>query len=309
MSVKQLRDTKRNVRMDQTLLFRARATMWWLTATLALLGAMSSERTALAANTDDETTACVDAYERGQERLVVAALIEARERFALCSRASCPSFIHEDCTRFLEEVKLEIPTVSLEVTSGNRRLAAVRILEGERVLHHGTTKEPIELDPGGHELRFEAPGAVPVTRSLVVERGEKGLIIEVDLPPLVAPVPAQKNVAALPAERKVDSAPWIVLGIGTAGVGAFALLGSMGLSEERRLERGCAPRCSASELRSLRTKYLFADVALGIGVTGLLAGGYLLLTSEPEPATRGRELPLAVEVGRHGGTAQLKGQF
>ena len=295
--------------MDQTLLFRARATMWWLTATLTLLGAMSCERTALAESTDDETTACVNAYERGQERLVARALIEARERFSFCSRVSCPSFIHADCTRFLEEVNLEISTVSFEVTSGNRRLAAVRIVEGERVLHHGTTKEPIELDPGRHELRFEAPGAEPVTRSLVVERGEKDLIIGVDLPPLVAPLPAPQNIATPPAEGKIDSAPWIVLGIGTAGIGAFALLGSMGLSEEARLERGCAPRCSARELRSLRTKYLFADVALGIGVTGLLAGGYLLLTRAPEPATRGRELPVAVEVDRHGGAALLKGQF
>jgi hypothetical protein len=283
--------------------------MWWLTATLALLGAMICEPTALAESTDDETNACVDAYERAQERLVAGALIEARERFTLCSRFSCPSFIQADCTRFLEEVNLEIPTVSFEVTSGSRRLAAVRIVEGARVLHHGTTKEPIELDPGSHELRFEAPGAEAVTRSLGVERGEKDLVIGVDLPPLVAPLPTPQYTAALPAEHKSDPAPWIVLGIGTAGIGAFAVLGSMGLSEERRLERGCAPRCSAGELRSLRTKYLFADVALGVGVTGLLAGGYLLLTREPPRAARGRELPLAVEVDRHGGSALLKGQF
>jgi hypothetical protein len=295
--------------MNRTLLFRGRATTWWLTSTLALLGAMSHGGAVQAQEADDDTAACVDAYERAQERLLSGALMEARDRFTLCSSASCPAFIHQDCTRFLEEANAQIPTVSFEVTRGDRPLATVRILEGERVLYHGATETPIELEPGGRELRFEAPGAEPVTRSLLIERGEKGRIIEVNLPPRVSSLPVLEEPAPLPAERKIDPAPWVVLGLGATGVGAFALLGSIGLSEEKRLERSCAPSCGAGELRSVRTKYLFADVALAVGVTGLLAGGYLLLTSEPEPAARAGTMPLVVQVDRHGGAALLKGQF
>jgi hypothetical protein len=282
---------------------------WWLAVTVALVGATSRERSALADSAEDDTAACVDAYERGQERRVSGALLEARERFTLCSRPSCPSFIYADCTSFLEGVNAEVPAVSFEVRSGDRPLAGVRIAEGERVLHQGATKTTLELDPGRHRLRFEAPGTEPVTRTLLVERGDKNRVMEVDLPPLAAPAPIRKPPSAPPAERAIDPAPWVAFGIGTAGIGAFALLGSMGLSEERRLERSCAPGCSARDLRSVRTKYLFADVALAAGVTSLLAGGYLLLDSEPAPAPQVGALPVVVEVDRHGGAAALKGQF
>jgi hypothetical protein len=295
--------------MNRTRLFRERSTKWCLAGAVAFLGAISPERTVLAETADDETSACVDAYEHAQERRLAGALMEARERFALCSSASCPAFIQADCSRFLEGVNVEIPTVSFDVKRGNRPLATIRILETENVLYHGATKTPIEFDPGRHELRFEAPGAEPVTRSFVIESGEKNRLVEVELPLLVAPAPPPRNTAPIPVERSIDPAPWVVLGLGTAGVGAFAILGSLGLSEERRLERTCAPSCSAKEIRSVRTKYLFADIGIAVGVTGLLAGGYLLLTSEPEPARRAAELPLLVGFDRHGGAASLKGQF
>jgi hypothetical protein len=301
--------------MNETVLSRTPVLIKWLFGTLVLLGSMSLEHSALAQDaddaTDDATTTCVDAYERAQERLVAGALMEARERFVVCSRPSCPSFIYADCTRFLERLGTEIPAVSFEVESGDRRLGAVRIIEGERVLHHGAASTTIELDPGRHVLRFEAPGAEPVTRSLFVERKERDRVMVIDLPPAVAPVPPPRPAAAPSAESKLDPAPWVALGVGTAGVGAFVVLGSMGLSEEKRLERTCAPSCGASELRSVRMKYLFADVALTAGVTSLLAGGYLLFRRErePEPAAHVGALPLLVEVDRHGGAASLKGQF
>jgi hypothetical protein len=304
--------------MNRTPLFRGRATTWWLAGSVALLGAIGPERTARAEGAEDDTAACVDGYERGQERLLVGALMEARERFTFCSRASCPAFIQEDCTRFLEGVSVQIPSLSFGVTSGGRHLTTVRVVEGERVLHDGATEATIELDPGRHELRFETPEAEAVTLSLVIEQGQKNRTIEVDLPPLVVSPPAPQNAEPRPAlanpeppraERKVDATPWVVLGIGATGVGAFALLGSMGLSEEKRLGRSCAPTCSARELRSVRTKYLFADVGLAVGVTGLLAGGYLLLTRDPEPVARAGQVPLLVAIDRHGGAAHLKGQF
>jgi hypothetical protein len=286
----------------------------FMSAVVALAGVMGGERAARAEGSGDGAAACIDTYEEAQERRLQGALLEAREGFAACSSEACPAFIHSDCTRFFDEVVLEIPSVSFEVTSGNRRLSEVRVMDGERVLGR-VSGAPLELDPGVHTLRFEASGAEAVTRSIVIERGEKNNLVQIDLPPL-APSPPPRGRAGerrgavqTPIERPVHPAPWVALGVGAAGVASFAFLGASGRAEERRLEKSCAPRCRDAQLQSVKTTYLVADISLGVGVSGVLVGGYLLLTRDPEPAAKAGALPVVVHAGRDGGGATLRGSF
>jgi hypothetical protein len=283
-------------------------------AAVALAAAMGGERTARGEVAGDGAAACIDTYEKAQERRLQGALLEAREGFAACSRESCPAFIQADCTRFFDEVALEIPSVSFEVRSGNRRLSEVRVIDGERVLGR-VTGAPLELDPGVHTLRFEASGAEAVTRSVVIERGEKNNVVQIDLPPLPPPSTphggaGERSGAPLsPVERRVHPAPWIALGVGAAGVASFAFLAASGRAEERRLEKSCAPRCRDAQLQSVKTTYLVADISLAVGVSGALVGGYLLLTRDPEPAATAGAWPVVVHAGRDGAGATLRGSF
>jgi hypothetical protein len=81
------------------------------------------------------------------------------------------------------------------------------------------------------------------------------------------------------------------------------------LSEEGKLERTCAPKCSEEALQSVETKYLIADISLGVGITSLLVGGYMLLTHDPEPAKAARAFPVRFQGAPGGGMASVRGSF
>jgi hypothetical protein len=272
-----------------------------------LLGLAAQEREARAAVPEDLRDACVDAYERGQEQRLAGALLDARVRFASCAADACPAFIHEDCARLMAEVNSEVPSVSFEVTSGGRPIVAVRVSEEDRVLAERVDQTPVEFDPGSHWLRFETPGAEPVTQMLVLGRHDKNRRIRVEFP-ILAPAPPGRRDPAAPATGAVNPVPWVVLGVGALGVSGFALFASAGSSKEAELERTCAPSCGANEVQSARTNYVLADVSLAVGVTGFLLGGYLLLTPDSKPATSGA-FPMVVRLGPGGGTAAVRGDF
>jgi hypothetical protein len=74
--------------------------------------------------------------------------------------------------------------------------------------------------------------------------------------------------------------PGIFVGVGAVGVGGFAGLGAWGRYKESKLELTCAPRCSKSEVSKVSTKYLLADVSLGVGLVSLAVGAYFLLRQD-----------------------------
>ena len=76
------------------------------------------------------------------------------------------------------------------------------------------------------------------------------------------------------------------------------------------LHECCAPVSMCEEaLQSVQTKYLLADISLAVGIGGLLAGGYFLLTDDEPPAETARGFPIEVTVGPRGGVATMSGKF
>ncbi|HEX6273431.1 MAG TPA: hypothetical protein VFZ53_10330 [Polyangiaceae bacterium] len=253
--------------------------------------------------------ACVAAYESAQEQRLEGSLVGAREQAAICAAASCPAFIRDDCVAWRGEIDAEVPSVTFEVTKNGARVTTVRVTEGERVLAEGLAGAGVELDPGEHSLRFEADGAEPLTLTVRATRGEKLRRVAVELVPLASPSPPKRETPPKEPERSANVLPWVLVGTGVAGMTAFTLLGASGLSEEAKLERSCAPSCSEEALQSVQTKYLLADVSLVVGIGGLVAGGYLLLTGDEHPAKSARAFPVEVMVGPRGGVASVSGKF
>jgi hypothetical protein len=260
-----------------------------------------------AAEDSEQGNACVEAYESAQEQRLSGSLKSARERTEACSVASCPAFIRDDCTKWRGEIDAELPSVSFSVKSNGVRLTDVRVTEDERVVVERLDGGAVELDPGNHSFRFEAKDTQPITRAFVLARGEKNRLIEVELLPLAAP-PLPK-VSPPREESSAPVLPWVLVGTGVAGVAAFTVFGSAGLSEEAKLERTCAPSCSDEALQSVKTKYLIADISLGVGISSLLVGSYMLLTHDPEPAASARAFPVRIQAGPGGGMASVRGKF
>jgi len=260
----------------------------------------------------DGADACVEAYESAQERRMQGALVSAREQAETCASPACPAFIRDDCVAWRGELDAELPSVEFDVTTQGVRLTDVRVTEGERVVAERLDGSAVELDPGNHAFRFEADGKAPLTLSVVVPRGQKNQRVVVELAPLApSPPRAPRPPEAEPKEPENTTSPWpwVLVGTGVAGITAFTLFGSSGLSEEAKLERTCAPSCGEEALQSVKTKYVLADISLAVGIGGLIAGGYLLLTEGAPPAATSRALPVRVVVGPRGGMASVAGKF
>lgn len=287
----------------RTPLLRAFAALSALAATLLAPG-----RSAHAQPEADATqAACISAYESLQEARARGALLVSREQAFECASSACPSFMQTDCAKWLEEIESEVPSAAFDVRSGGKELGSVRVFEGDKLVAERVDGAAVELDPGAHWLRFEADGFEPVTKPIEIARGVKNQRFSVEL---AAPPP--KRVTPPPPRagdtKSTSAAPWIAGAIGVAGTAAFAILGASGLSQEASLERSCAPACNAADLRSVRTKYLLADISLGVGIAGFLVGGYFLVAPD-EPRPSARVPSLRVHASADGGMASVRSSF
>jgi hypothetical protein len=279
------------------------------TAACSLLSARARAESPADGSGPAGADACIAAYESAQEQRLKGSLVGAREQARICAAAACPAFIRDDCAAWRGEIDAEVPSVNFDVTKNGARVTIVRVSEGARVLAESLDGTAVEFDPGVHSLRFEAEGAEPLTLTVSVTRGEKLRRVAVELVPPALPSPRTPEAPPKEPERSANVLPLLLVGTGVAGMTAFTLLGASGLSEEAKLERSCAPSCSEESLQSVRTKYLLADISLAVGIGGLVAGGYLLLTDDERSAKSARAFPLKVTVGPRGGIASVSGKF
>jgi hypothetical protein len=258
--------------------------MRWLVTLLALSGFATAAGTAAAQAAAPSREECASAYETAQEQRQVGKLLSARQTLQLCANEACPDFVRNDCTAWYDEVQGEVPTLVLAAKSRGHDLSAVRVWSGERLLSARLDGQAIELDPGVYDLRFEAQAMQPLDRHIVVARGERDRLVEVTLEP-VQSRPAARPVA-VPSEPSL-MLPATLLGLGALGVGGFAALAIKGRALENDLASSCSPRCGAGRIDEVRKHYLLGDVALGVGVTSLVVGTYLLATrtAGSHPAT------------------------
>jgi hypothetical protein len=256
-------------------------------------------------------TSCIVAYEGLQEARARGELLRSRDEAFGCASSVCPAFMQQDCAGWLEEIESEVPTVAFEVRSGGRELTSVRVLEGDRLIVDRIDGPLVELDPGVHWLRFEAEGLAAVTKSIVVTRGEKNQRFSVELP-AASPRRRLRPAGATPvasSSPSSSSSAWIAGGVGLAGLTAFAILSGAGLSQEASLKRSCAPSCSDADLRSVQTKYLLADISLGVGITWFLVSGYLLLTGGPDSPKDVHVSSIRVHATPQSGMASVRSAF
>ncbi len=281
-----------------------------LTASTVLSVVSLAQRPALA-----DIESCVLAHANGQRESKAGHLKAAAQLYTSCgSDLSCPEKLRSECGEMLESVRRLVPSVIFSVTDASGAdTSAVKVYAGETLVSDGLDGRAVELDPGKYHLRFELAVGGTLTSDIVVREGEKNRVVYVKAAPQASAAAEPSPAPALvPARSPATSAPaftplalpasdvgppvgaWVATGVAVVGFatfGTFALLGR----EDRRALDDCAPNCPSSERDrrdELKTKYLVADIGLGVGAASAVLAGVLFVTasSKSEQAKSARAL-------------------
>jgi hypothetical protein len=280
-----------------------------LTRLLGICGVWLAAHPAAAAEPTKQD--CVTASESAQDLRRAGKLREARAAFAVCTAASCPSIVREDCAHRLKEVEASLPTVVFSAKdAGGRDLSTVRVvMDGEPLLNKldGTA---IAVDPGEHHLVFEAIGFRDMTNTIVVREGDTGRSIQVVLASAAAP-PAPE-ASAPPSDGNTQRAVGLALGAsGVAGLAVGAVFGVLSKATYNHALAECAnddsKRCSPQAIQDQKPAFTQATVSTiaWIGGGALLAGGALLYFTAP----RGGDVAVGAMTTVGGGGLTLRGTW
>lgn len=265
--------------------------------------AMTIGSDARAAGNDGAT--CISAFEDAQRARTSQRLLAAREALVVCSRATCPKVVANQCQKWRDAVEAAVPTIKLTVLDarGNAATSAKIAIDDRPMIV--PDDGVITLDPGPHGVRATLARSKPAEARFELKPGEKGRAVTLRLEPDGSPDPAASAGAATSAtppppasEDGVPTAAYVLGGVGVVSLGVFAYLGLTARHDERTLASTCSPACAPDDVSSLRTKYIAADVALGVSALSLGIATWLVLSSDA---------PVSVGVGPTG--AIVRGRF
>jgi hypothetical protein len=271
-----------------------------------------------------DTKACVAAHASAQRETKAGHLREAARLYTSCgSDLACPEQLRSECGELLDGVRRIIPSVIFSVIDKRGAdTTAVKIYSGDALISDGVDGRAVELDPGKYQLRFVLEDGSTLTSDVVVREGEKNRLVQVKAEPEAKPEPApivQPASPPPPAQPPavVKSSPplaaWVATGVAVVGLGTFGTFAVLGGQDKRKLE-DCAPSCPESERSrrdALKTKFLIADIGLGVGAASAVLATILFVSStgREEPAAARSQHPLDVATDRHGARVTWRGEF
>lgn len=296
------------------------------TSRLSLAGSFAFSLALVSSSASADTKACIASHASAQREVKAGHLKQASQLYTACgSDASCPEQLRAECAELLEKLRGTVPSVIFSVIDGKGAdQTSVKVYAEDNLVTDGLDGRPIELDPGKYHFRFVLPDNSVLTSDVLVREGDKNRVVEVKAAqeaqptvdtPLRAPAAAPVQAPPKPVERSTPVAAYVATGVAVIGLGTFGVFASMGSSDKKKLDE-CAPSCPDSEhdrRDSLKTKYLVADIGLGVGAASAIVAGILFLTSggssQAEQGAKAFDRKLAV-TGTPGGAQMLwRGQF
>ncbi|HMJ10005.1 MAG TPA: hypothetical protein VK524_01305 [Polyangiaceae bacterium] len=218
--------------------------------------------------------ACIAAHADGQVLRTQKRLLGARQQFLACAIDSCPDLVRKDCTQFLADVSASMPTLVLAaVDNGERDLTRVSVELDGHPLTSVLDGSALALDPGEHRVTFRAPDGRVREYRIVARENEKGRR-------LVAHFESANAKSGTARPLSVPPLAYALGGVGVLALGSFTYFGLRGRSTEE-----CAPSCSRSEVDSMRTQYLAADISLAVGAAALGAATYVFFSQRAQQRT------------------------
>jgi hypothetical protein len=267
-----------------------------------------------AAFADPTKQECAAANENAQDLRTAGKLGEARAALAVCTAASCPGPIREDCAHRLDDVVAAQPTVVFDAKSASGQdLTAVRVTMDDTPFLQSLDGVARPIDPGRHHFVFEASGFHRNAAMVLVREGERDRRIRLILKPEAVPGQQPETTSAPffdpPTRRTVGLATGAV---GVAGVAlgvVFALIAKSTYDHALQTEcSGNASLCSSQGTRDGQAAHDQANVAtVGVVVGGaLLAGGAALYLTAP---SGGGGVAIGGSLGRGAGGVALSARW
>lgn len=247
----------------------------------------------------DPTTAdCLSATEGSLTLRNQHKLRDARAQLLICSAATCPSDIREECVRRVAEVNVAMPTVVFEVKDApGNDLTGVRVDMDGSVLAEHLEGTALSIDPGEHKFTFTHAGDPPVQKVFVIREGEKDRRERIVMGTLAVAAPSAVPVVAQSpvAPPLAAPSPWtgrrvgglILAAVGVAGLGVGAGYGLAAMSRHDEAQKACplaaCPDQHGVDLwSSAHTAGTISTVAFIAGGVALAGGAVLWLTGKPE---------------------------
>ena len=245
----------------------------------------SSSAAALGAPPD----ACLAAPVDGQKLQRAGKLLDARDRFAICAVDTCPREVVDSCVRWMHQVDDALPSVVVAARDGRGHdLLDVRVsIDGKPTADLGT--QAVRLDPGPHTFVFVRSGSAAVDRQVVLRDGEKNREVLAAFGASADSAGTMPQADAAQGERPVPALVWVVGGLSAAGLVSFATFGALGVAE--RGADNCGTGCPLDQKSDVDSKYLVANISLGVGVVALAVATWLYLS---RPAVEPRAPPSGV---------------
>jgi hypothetical protein len=221
---------------------------------------------------------CVHYHMEAQRQRRAKKLIEAKAAMRECAMSECPTMVQQDCLQWIQSIDEQTPSIVFSIEADGKPVtgAKVSIDEREVDVSAGTA---VALNPGPHTYVVSNPPYPPQSGSLNVLEGQRYRVFTVRFEQQKPATPQPlRPLVRTETVRPVPLGTWVLLGVGVAGAGAFAGMGLTGKSQEEDLKDVCSPNCTDHDTKSMRSLYLGADIAAGVGAAALIAAGVVFLT-------------------------------
>jgi hypothetical protein len=249
---------------------------------------------------------CLAAHRESQALRKQYQLLESRALLSECTHAACPTPVKRDCSRWVEEIDQQLPSVvfRLDTSEGDSSRDIKVFVDGE-LRFQSLPNRATEFNPGTYRFSFSMPGKDTVEQEVVLGEAEKFKNIAVKFPSAqkpseavastkpneaITPGPTSK-VSSIPANRPVPVASYVFAGLGVAAAASFAAWGFSSKSLRSNLENQCAPDCGQTEIDKIRTRALIADISLAASAASFGTAA-ILYFARPSVST-----PVEVDVG------------
>ena len=231
---------------------------------------------------------CLTAPVEGQKLQKAGKLLDARDRYATCATNACPAEVVEDCMRWMRQVDDALPSVVVAARDpkGHDLMDVTVSIDGKPATEMGT--RAVRLDPGSHLFVFHRNGSADQQQQVMLREGEKNREVLATFGTLPAPAAATGGLQAAPpsGDRPIPVAAWVAGGVGALALVSFGTFGTLGVMD--RTTDHCDTGCPPDPKSSVDSKYLVANVSLGVSVVALAVATWLYLsrpTVEPPAAS------------------------
>ncbi len=217
-----------------------------------------------------------------------------------------------------QDLESRVPRLEIRLAAGAP--ATTKVTRDDIELGPASLGLALPVDPGEHHVQVSAPGRENKTYDVsVAEAQQQTLEVEpgAELPKPAPPPPPAPAPAPVQMEPDDDGpkrlAGFVALGVGAAGVAVGTISGVLALQKKSAMDDDCAEangrlECGADGMDAAHAGNTYATIstiAFVVGVAGLGAGGWLVLSSgSSRPAA-------AVTAGAapNGGFMAVKGTF